>query len=92
MEAVQAARDRDLKVGAMKITTLFPYHEDLIRAFMKRCKEILIPELNFGGQLADLIGRLHGKDVIRMNRATGVPIAPSLILKEIETLVMEGGK
>ncbi len=92
LEAVHTAHEHGMKVGAMKITSLFPYHEDLIRAFMNRCDEILIPELNFGGQLADLIGRLHGKDVIRMNRATGVPIAPSLILKEIETLVMEGGK
>lgn len=91
LEAVGAARDRGIRVGALKITSLFPYHEDAIREFMERCDEILIPELNFEGQLANLIGHLHRKGVVRMNRATGVPIAPSLILKEIEAL-LEGGE
>ena len=87
LEAVKAIRERGHEVGALKITSLFPYHEDEIRAFMRRCDEILIPELNLLGQLANLIGHLHAKDVIRMSRATGVPMPPSAILKEIEKLL-----
>ena len=55
LEAVQGAQEKGLKTGALKIKTLFPYHADEIRAFMDRCEEILIPELNYEGQLANLI-------------------------------------
>lgn len=87
LEAVHMAREGGMKAGALKITSLFPYHAREIRAFMDKCGEVLIPELNFEGQLANLIGHLHRKDVVRMNRVTGVPIAATEILKEMKTLV-----
>jgi len=90
LEAVNIANERGLNVGALKITSIFPFHGGVIRAFMNRCSEVLIPELNYEGQLANLIDHLHHKDVVRLSRATGVPISPSLILKEIETLALAG--
>jgi 2-oxoglutarate ferredoxin oxidoreductase subunit alpha len=87
LEAVRIGWDKGYEVGALKITSLFPYHEDAIREFMARCDEVLIPELNLQGQLANLIGHLHSKDVVRMDRATGVPLPPSAILNEIESLL-----
>jgi 2-oxoglutarate ferredoxin oxidoreductase subunit alpha len=74
-------------VGILKVTTIFPYHAERIRRFMNRCSEVLIPELNYEGQLANLIGHLYRKDVIRLNRATGVPYPPSAILQKIETIL-----
>lgn len=90
LEAVNIARAKGFQVGALKITSLFPYHADVISEFMRRCDEVLIPELNYEGQLATLIGHLHRKDVIRMNRVTGTPFPPSLILARLEAL-MGGG-
>jgi 2-oxoglutarate ferredoxin oxidoreductase subunit alpha len=90
LEAVQQAQEKGLKVGALKITSIFPYHGDIIRGFMGRCKDVLIPELNFEGQLANLIGHLHGKDVLRLNRTTGLPFPVSEILAKIEEVI--GGK
>ena len=87
LEAVRIGWEKGYEVGALKITSLFPYHEDEIREFMSRCDEVLIPELNLQGQLANLIGHLHSRDVVRMDRATGVPIPPSAILREIERLL-----
>ncbi|MDB4444581.1 2-oxoacid:acceptor oxidoreductase subunit alpha, partial [bacterium] len=87
LEAVQKARGKGLKVGALKITTLFPYHAGVIRDFMERCGHILIPELNYEGQLANLIGHLYSKDVVRLNRVTGVPIPASAVLEQVESLV-----
>lgn len=86
IEAVNTARQEGLRVGALKISSLFPYHADIIREFMIRCKEALIPELNFEGQLANLIGHLHSKDVVRLNSATATPIPPSRILNRIKEL------
>jgi 2-oxoglutarate ferredoxin oxidoreductase subunit alpha len=87
LEAVLKAQRNGLRVGALKMTSLFPYHRDVIRAFMDCCGEILIPELNYEGQLADLIGHLHRKDVVRLNRVTGMPMPASVIYEKIKTLI-----
>jgi 2-oxoglutarate ferredoxin oxidoreductase subunit alpha len=87
MEAAAAARRQGLKVGALKITSIFPYHREMIRAFMDRCQEILIPELNYEGQLANLIGYLHRKDVVRLNRTPGMPMPPSAILDKVKSII-----
>jgi 2-oxoglutarate ferredoxin oxidoreductase subunit alpha len=87
LEAVLKAQRNGLRVGALKLTSLFPYHRDVISAFMDCCGEVLIPELNYEGQLADLIGHLHRKDVVRLNRVTGMPMAASVIYEKIKTLI-----
>jgi len=89
LEAVQDAQARGIRVGALKITSIYPYHEDVIRTFMRRCRKILIPELNFEGQLSGLIGHLDGTEIVRLTMATGVPMAPSVILKKIFEIVGE---
>jgi 2-oxoglutarate ferredoxin oxidoreductase subunit alpha len=87
LEAVLKAQRKGLRVGALKVTSLFPYHKDVIRDFMDRCGEVLIPELNYEGQLATLIGHLHRKDVVRLNRVTGMPMAASVIYDKIRNLI-----
>jgi 2-oxoglutarate ferredoxin oxidoreductase subunit alpha len=87
LEAVLMAQSEGLKVGALKVTSIFPYHDTMIRGFMERCKEVLIPELNYEGQLANLIGHLHKKDVARLNRATGTPMSSMLIFDKIRTMI-----
>lgn len=87
LEAVRMARDKGLEVAALKIVTLSPYHDEAIRDFMERCGEILICELNFEGQLANLIGHLHRKDVVRFCKVTGAPFPPLEILAQIEALI-----
>ncbi len=92
LEAVDTARERGINAGALKITSLFPFHSDVIKAFMERCTRVLIPELNYEGQLANLLGCLSTTEVHRLNMVTGVPIAPSVILKRIEQLVQAGAR
>jgi 2-oxoglutarate ferredoxin oxidoreductase subunit alpha len=87
LEAVLTAQREGMKVGALKVMSLFPYHAEVIRSFMKKCKEILIPELNYEGQLANLIGHLCGKEVVRLNRTTGMPMPASVIYEKIKTLI-----
>ena len=90
LEAILTAQREGMKVGALKVMSLFPYHAEAIRSFMKKCNEILIPELNYEGQLANLIGHLCGKEVIRLNRTTGMPMSSTLILDKVKGIV--GGK
>jgi 2-oxoglutarate ferredoxin oxidoreductase subunit alpha len=87
LEAVRKGRKKGYEVGVLKVVSLYPFHEGPIRSFMKRCRQILIPELNYEGQLANLIGHLNGKDVVRLNRVTGIPMNASLILEKIEDVL-----
>jgi 2-oxoglutarate ferredoxin oxidoreductase subunit alpha len=87
LEAVLTAQSEGLKAGALKVTSIFPFHDAVIRGFMERCKEVLIPELNYEGQLANLIGYLHKKDVVRLNRTTGMPMSSTLIFDKIRTMI-----
>ena len=87
LEAVQKTKRRKLNVGLLKITSIFPYHANVIQQFMERCDKILIPELNYEGQLANLIGHLYKKRIIRLNRATGIPMSANVILEKIETCI-----
>ncbi len=87
LEAVNRARREGVRACALKITSIYPYHAEEIREFMDKCREILVPELNFEGQLANLIGHLNKKEVIRLNRVTGEPYYASIILEEIKRLV-----
>jgi 2-oxoglutarate/2-oxoacid ferredoxin oxidoreductase subunit alpha len=87
LEAVDIARSEGWKAGALKMAAIFPYHGEVIREFMDRCEEVLIPELNYEGQLANLIGHLHRKDVVRLNRTPGMPMPPSVILDKIKGMI-----
>ena len=87
LEAVMKGQEKGYKVGALKLTSIFPYHAEIIRGFMERCGDVLIPELNYQGQLANLIGHLNKKDIVRINQVTGKPMSASTILEKIEDLI-----
>lgn len=87
LEAVIKSRKNGFKVGALKITSIFPYHADIIASFMAKSRIVLIPELNYEGQLANLIAHLDSKPVARLNLVTGTPIPPSAIVTRIEELL-----
>ena len=87
LEAVQMAQKRGEKVGALKITSLYPYHAGTVKAFMEKCREVVIPELNYEGQLANLIGHLCPRDPVRVNRTIGQPLSPTVIQEKIEELL-----
>jgi 2-oxoglutarate ferredoxin oxidoreductase subunit alpha len=87
LEAVRNMRKDDICVSAMKITSIYPFHTEPIRQFMCKCKNVLIPELNFEGQLANLIGHLYDKEVIRLNRVTGEPLTANIIFEKVKDIL-----
>jgi 2-oxoglutarate ferredoxin oxidoreductase subunit alpha len=87
VEAVQRLRKSGFSVGALKISSIFPLHSEIIRKFMAKSTVVLIPELNYEGQLANLIGHLDSKPVERLNLVTGTPMPTSVIQKRIHQLM-----
>jgi 2-oxoglutarate ferredoxin oxidoreductase subunit alpha len=47
---------------------------------------ILVPELNYEGQFANLVSSVLGRSVKRLNRVSGEPLQVDEILKEIRLL------
>ena len=86
LEAVRKARKKGITAGALKITSIYPYHAREIIEFMEKCEDVLIPELNFEGQLANLIGHLHHKCVWRLNQVTGIPMSAVDIFEKMVTI------
>ncbi len=87
LEAVKKARKEGIPADVLKISSIYPYHANHIKEFMDICGEVLIPELNLEGQLANLIGHLHRKCVWRLNQVTGVPMPASDILARIRSIL-----
>jgi 2-oxoglutarate ferredoxin oxidoreductase subunit alpha len=80
LEAVKRARNEGIKVGLLKLITVWPFHDELVRDIAEQVKKIFVPEMNLGkyvGEvkrasdcLAEIIslplnkGRIHTSDEI----------------------------
>ena len=86
LEAMFAAQEEGIRCAAMKVVMLSPLPKDRISAFMDDCDTVLLPELNFEGQLANLISGTLGRPVTKLTRSTGAPMQVEEILAEIRRL------
>ncbi len=91
LETMFEARDEGIRCSAMKVVMLSPLPLDEITAFFDDCREILIPELNYEGQFAQLISGALGRPVTRLSRATGSPMVIEEILAEVCRLAGKSG-
>jgi 2-oxoglutarate ferredoxin oxidoreductase subunit alpha len=82
-QAVKMARERDQRVGLLKLQTLWPLAETQIQSLGERARRVVVPELNLG-QMALEIERVVGREKVqRVNRIDGQSIEPAEILKHI---------
>ncbi len=47
-------------------------------------KTVIVPECNYSGQLANLLGGKYGLQAIRVNKFGGIPFTAGEILRAIE--------
>ncbi len=86
LEAMFAAQDEGIRCSAMKVVMLSPLPRERIAAFMDDCGTLLVPELNYEGQFANLISGALGRSVTKLTRSTGAPMQVEEILAEIRRL------
>ena len=48
IKAVQEARKKGIKVGTLRLITVWPFPEDRIRELAKKIKAFVVPEINYG--------------------------------------------
>lgn len=83
--AANAAREKGLKVGVLQMETVWPFPEKEIKELAGRVKKIIVPEMNYSGQLAGEVKKLVNDDVpvVGVNVFGGVSITPDEILQVI---------
>lgn len=48
LKAMRGLREHGVKVGLLKLNTIWPFAEDLIRKLAKKVEAFIVPEVNFG--------------------------------------------
>ena len=87
--AVKEARMQGVKVGMLKLITIWPFPVELLVEKTKKAKTIIVPELNMG-QLVGEVERHAGKErVVSVTRVDGELFEPEEIL---EPILVAGGK
>ncbi len=84
--AVNEARADGIKVGLLRLITLWPFPENKIRQLSDQVSAFIVPELNLG-QMSRETERFTSKPVIGVNHAGGVMMAPGPILEAIREAV-----
>jgi 2-oxoglutarate ferredoxin oxidoreductase subunit alpha len=85
MDAVEKARQEGLKVGMIKMRTVWPFPEKRIRRLASRVKAIIITEINMGQVALEIQRCVEGRTrVIPLYHAGGHVHDPKEILKAIK--------
>lgn len=72
-----------LKVGLVKIDTVWPFPEKLLRQITRRVNTVIVPEMNMGKYCREVQRALRDKNVIPMPKCGGNIHTPTEILDEI---------
>jgi 2-oxoglutarate ferredoxin oxidoreductase subunit alpha len=83
--AVLEARSEGMKVGMLKLTTLWPFPRSFIQLLIKAGKTLLVPEMNMG-QVSREVKRVNEgmTQVLTLNKIDGTIISPKEILATIK--------
>jgi len=84
LRAVEDARRQGVKAGLLQLITLFPFPRGTVSPLLKRCRAVLVPEMNMG-QISREVHRVNQFDcqVVKHNRVDGQFITPLEIFKHL---------
>jgi 2-oxoglutarate ferredoxin oxidoreductase subunit alpha len=80
--AVNEARREGIRVGLLRLITVWPFPGNKVRELSNQVKAFVVPELNLG-QMSREVERFTSLPVIGVNHAGGVMMAPDPILDAI---------
>lgn len=83
--AVRDAREKGLRVGLLKLVTLWPFARLAVEKVLQTSKVLLVPEMNMG-QISREVKRVNRgiARVFTLNKVDGTIITPEEILRRIE--------
>jgi 2-oxoglutarate ferredoxin oxidoreductase subunit alpha len=84
VKAIQDARKEGIKVGSLRMITIWPFCEKRIRELAGKVKTFVVPELNYGQMVLEVERCAGGKSkVISVNHCGGAVHDPEVILDAI---------
>jgi 2-oxoglutarate ferredoxin oxidoreductase subunit alpha len=84
--AVKRARDDGLKAGFIKLETVWPFPEDMLREAAKNAKRVVVVEMNLGQIFHEVQRVLRNHDVELLPKIGGEMHKPDEILEKIEKI------
>jgi len=83
--AVLEARSQGMKVGMLKLITLWPFPRSFVQLLIKAGKTLLVPEMNMG-QVSREVKRVNEgmTQVLTLNKIDGTIISPKEILAKMK--------
>ena len=81
------ARERGLKVGFLKLKTIWPFAEDVVEHAAARLHRVVVPEMNLGQLALEVERVVERRKVRRVTRCDGEMVQPAEILAAIEEWV-----
>ncbi len=87
--AVLEARKKGIKAGLIRLITIWPFPEKVLRELADRVEHFIVAELNLG-QIRYELERVIHRDVAGIHHAGGLMIPPQTILETIEEVARHG--
>jgi len=87
LAAMFRAQAEGIRCAAMKVVMLQPFPMAAVAEFIDQCDHVLVPELNYSGQLARLVQSETGRVLNRYDRVIGAPMRVDDILAEMRRLL-----
>jgi 2-oxoglutarate ferredoxin oxidoreductase subunit alpha len=84
-EALEMARSRGMKVGMLRLITLWPFSSPQIRELSTRVKTFIVPEINYGQMAYEVERCVEGRsEVVQVGMMGGTIHTPKDIFAVIE--------
>jgi 2-oxoglutarate ferredoxin oxidoreductase subunit alpha len=84
VEAIDAAREKGIKVAAMAPRMVWPLPDTQLLPFMESKRVVLVPEMNYSGQLAQLMRARYLRPLVSITDYSGGVFTVARLLREIE--------
>jgi 2-oxoglutarate ferredoxin oxidoreductase subunit alpha len=83
--AVRDARERSIRAGLVKLNTVWPFPEEMIRDLAGRVRAMVMPEINFGQMVLEVERSARGRCPVRLvPHAGGSVHSPATIVAAME--------
>lgn len=90
-EAVDMAGEKGIAVDAIVPKMVWPLPDHQLGEFMRDKRVVLVPEVNYRGQFADLLAARYKRDVVKLNSYGGVPFRVAQIARVVEEVMQRVG-
>lgn len=90
---VEAARQKGIKVGMIRLMTIWPFADKIVKKAAEKAKAILVPEMNYGQLVLEVERAAAGQSkVVSLPKYNTEIFTPNEICEAIENLAKEASK